>query len=77
MQKFLQTFLLIKIKVKLKLKMNQQNQVTKEDLQYLLGQYYQLHNIETYLKECVLLYYPSVKHGVFQRTIGLGFNSSR
>jgi len=44
--------------------MNQQNEVTKEDLQYLLGQYYQLHNIENYLKECVLLYYPSAKEYV-------------
>ena len=38
--------------------------ITKDDLQWLLGEYYKLDKIETYLKECVLLYYPSAKEYV-------------
>jgi hypothetical protein len=38
--------------------------ITKDDLQWLPGEYYKLDKIETYLKECVLLYYPSAEEYV-------------
>jgi len=38
--------------------------ITKDDLQWLLAEYYKLDKIETYLKECVLLYYPSAEEYV-------------
>ena len=38
--------------------------ITKDDLQWLLGEYYKLDKIETYLKECVLLYYPTAEEYV-------------
>ena len=40
------------------------HKITKDDLQWLLEEYYKLDKIETYLKECVLLYYPSAKEYV-------------
>ena len=44
------------------------NEFTKDDLQFLLGEYYKLHKIEIHLKQCVLLYYPTMKDYKDNRT---------
>ena len=38
--------------------------ITKDDLQWLLAEYYKLDKIEQYLRECVLLYYPTAEEYV-------------